>query len=321
MKKHLMLMNEAGDGTDLGGSAALPDFGNDFTPPDLEEEVVDDDKAAQPAGSPGTDDDLEGEETAEERLAREEEEARVEREARIRIPKARFDEAVDKERRRAEAAERRAAELEEAMQQRQQAGAAQAVTQARQTLAQLQDKYEELLVDGMREEARQVRTQIEHTRDQLQEARLAQIAEEARSRTLTTIKYETTLSAIESQYPELNPDGAQFSEDKANEVARLMQAFMSTGDDNVSALKQAVRYVMGAPAAAPAKAPAAKPEDRAVAARQKAAAAAARQPQPSDLTGASSAAAQPVPLKRMSMEQFSKLDEATLAKMRGDELA
>lgn len=316
LSRNQMLMNEAGDGNDLpGGAAALPDFGDEFVGDEVEE--LEAGAPAKTAAAPELEE--EGEETDEERIAREEEELRIERERRIRIPKARFDEAVGRERERAEQAERRAAELEAAMQQRQTQVAAGQVQQARTQLAALQDKYEELLVDGMREEAREVRMQIDAAREQMQEARVAQMAEEARARTLTTIKYETTLSAIEAQYPELNPDVDAFNETAANEVARLMQAFMSTGSDNVAALKDAVRYVMGAPAAGTAVAR--QPQDaRAVAARQKAAKAAAQQPLPTDLSGRASAAAQPVPLKKMSFEAFSKVDEAALSKLRGDEL-
>ena len=320
-----MIENDGAGGDLPGGAAALPDFGDDFTPTDGELDNAPPAEEVPPVVEPPKEDDLGEEETDEERMQREDEEARIERERRIRIPKARFDEAVNRERERAEAAERRAAELEAAMQERQAAAAAGQFQQARQTLAQLQDKYEELLVDGMRDEARQVRMQIEAAREQLQEARVAQMAEEARTRTLTTIKYETTLANIEGQYPELNPDNPEtYSEAHANEVARLMQGFMATGTDNITALKDAVRYVMGAPAARPnrAAAPAARAPaaDRAVAAREKAAAAAARQPQPTDLGGRTSAAPTPVPLSKMSPQQFAKLDEAALSKLRGDDL-
>lgn len=316
LRLNQMLMTENdGAGNDLpGGAAALPDFGDDFTSTD--------DPALEPAAvEPPAGEDLGDEETDEERMQREDEEARVEREKRIRIPKARFDEAVNRERERAEQAERRAQELEAAMQERQAAVAAGQFQQTRTQLAALQDKYEELLVDGMRDEARQVRMQIEAAREHLQEARVNQMAEEARARTLTTIKYETALSAIETQYPELNPDNAAvYSQDHANEVARLMQGFIATGADNTTALRDAVRYVMGAPTAAPARAAVAPAKDRAVAAREKAAVAAARQPQPTDLGGRSSAAPTPVPLSKMSFKQFSAIDEAALAKLRGDEI-
>lgn len=325
MKTRHFLLSPAGDGTDLGGSAVpvVDDpFGNDFIPTDDDLEVDDAAKPTETDDGAGAnpDPDAEGEETDEERIEREAEEARVAREARIRIPKTRFDEAVNRERARAEAAEARLAAFEAA--QRQQAAPAKpdVVAAAAQQLDTLQDKYEELLVDGEREQAREVRKQINQLQEYIQTERANQLAETARARTLGTLKYESTLASIEQQYPALNPDRAdEYDQAMADEVAGLMRSLMLSGMEQVQALQRAVKYVAGAPQE-PAKQAANAPASREEQARRKAAAAAAAQPQPTDLRGKTAAPPAPPAVKRMTLEQFSKIPEADLAKMRGDEL-
>jgi hypothetical protein len=325
MKTRHFLLSPAGDGTDLGGSAVpvVDDpFGNEFIPTDTDLETDDDPQPAKTGADAGADPDLdlEGEETDEERIEREAEEARVAREARIRIPKARFDEAVSRERARAEEAEARLAAFEAA--QRRQPAPAQtdAVAAATQQLDTLQDRYEELLVDGEREEAREVRKQINQLQEYVQSERANQLAETARARTLGTLKYESTLASIEQQYPALNPDRADdYDQNMADEVAGLMRSLMLSGVEQVQALQRAVKYVAGAPQQ-PAKQPANAPAGREEQARRKAAAAASAQPQPTDLRGKTAAPPAPPSLKRMTFEQFKNIPEADLAKMRGDEL-
>jgi len=95
----------------------------------------------------------------------------------------------------------------------------------------------------------------------------------------------------------------------------LVDAFMAQGKNNVQALRQAVKYVMGAPAAPATPAP----TQREVEARKKAAAVLAAQPPNTALTGKTAATA-PINFKGMTVEQFSKVDEETRAKARGDVL-
>ena len=272
------------------------------------------------------------EETPEEKIEREKEEAANKAEAdakkRIRIPKERVDEMQRKSREREDALNKRIQDLERGATKTQQN---EAVSELKTKAEKLQDEYEELLVDGKKVEAKAVRVQIEDIREKISDAKAAATSETARKTTIEELKYESTLSKIEADYPALNPDvGDQFDEAKAEEVADLMQGFMARGQARQVALMRAVKYVMGEPAAAAAvadKKEDAKPDTRAEDARRKAADAARKQPANSTKVGADSDKhggggkdKGEIDVMRLSQSKFNRLDEDTLSKLRGDEV-
>jgi len=269
----------------------------------------------------GLDDDLEGldetlegeDETEEERLAREEEEAARERDKRVRIPKDRFDEAVRKERERADALQ---AEIDNLRRPQTKQDAMPSMADIQAHLDTLQDQYEELLIDGMREDAREVRKQMTQIQNYVQDQKLQQAAVQAREGTLGTIKYETALAQLESRYPEINPDGDGFDEAVAAEVAELTKAFMAAGQSNVQAIQRAARYVLGEKTTTAVDTPAA----RTTAARARNASAAQRQPANTALTGRTASDRSTIDVTRLNQKSFSKLDEQAKSKLRGDEL-
>lgn len=247
-----------------------------------------------------------GEETDEEREDREAEEAKAAREANIRIPKARFDEAVGAERARAD---QLAAQLEQERAARQQPQGPNAFQKLAADIETLQDEYEELLIDGLKDEAKAVRTQLNRMRDKYTDARTHSITEQAKVETQQAAHYHNTLAGIEAAYPTLNPDHAQFNDAAAAEVADLMRAFVANGEASATALQRAAKYVMGT--AAPAA------PTRATASRQRAAEAQLRQPYDTAITGRTSAG-DAQGLHKVSFEEFKKLDDKTLARARGD---
>lgn len=286
------------------------DRGDDFDSFDDPDDVLD---PRQGDLLDGLDDMDGGEETDEEREEREAEEAARERDKRVRIPKERFDEAVNKERARADALQAKIDALERP-QTRQDNAPSMADIQAH--LDTLQDQYEELLIDGLRDDARDVRKQMTQIQNYVQDQKLQQAAVHAREGTLGTIKYETALAQLESQYPEINPDGDGFDADVATEVAELAQAFIAAGHSNVQALQRATRYVLGGKTTAATDVPAA----RTTAARARNASAAQRQPANTALTGRTAADRTGIDVTRLNQKAFSKLDEQMKSKLRGDEL-
>lgn len=293
-----------------------------------------DPKAAKPEDDKGEADKEEGEgdETDEEKAEREAAEAAENAEAdkakRIRIPKARFDEAVNKARAREEALKQEIAELRNG--QRRQADSASLQDLIKST-DELQDKYEDLILDGMKDEARKVRKQLEDAREQVFEARTNAKAQQTRSATIEELRYEADLASVEATWPQLNPDSPDtFDADAVEEVATLMEAFTAKGMARSTALKKAVKYVVGeapAPVASDAKATddLKKARDaRDQAARAKAAAANKQQPADQSAVGKDSDKAgkqsnvTTVDVMRMSQAQFAKVDEDTLARLRGD---
>lgn len=286
-------------------------------------------EAAEPeATEPETDSlgdvlDEEGDETAEEKAEREAAEAAEAAKKRIRIPKARFDEAQNKAR------AREAALLEEIEKLRggQQASATQLAVEERRTqISEMQDKYEDLILDGMKDEARKVRHTLDAMREELSDYQTSVKSDAARRSAIEELSYNASLANVESRYPTLNPDNEEFDPATTDEVASLMGMFVNSGVSRDAALARAVKYVLGAPPQARDVADAAAQgaaRKRAEAARAKAAAANKQQPANTNRVGvdsdkAGSADGSGIDVMRLSQDKFAKLDEETKARLRGD---
>ena len=269
------------------------------------------------------DPDKEGEETAEEKAERERLEAEEEKKKRIRIPKSRFDEALGKAKQREQAL---LDEIEKLKGGQQASATAKAVKDMRTEIDKLQDKYEDLILDGKKDEARKVRRQVEELRDELSEYQTNTKSEAARKAAIDEMSYNAQLAGYEAKYPALNPEHEDFDEDKTDEVATLLNAFVKAGQKRADALAKAVKYVLGAPPSGKAddddKAKDAA-EKRAAEARKKAAEANKRQPPDGKNVGLDSDKAGggkggDIDVLRLSQDKFAKLDEETKAKLRGD---
>jgi len=266
----------------------------------------------------------EGVETPEEKAERERLEAEAEAKKRIRIPKARFDEAQAKARAREQAL---LEEIEKLKGGQQASVTQQAVNEAKAKIDELQDKYEDLILDGKKDDARKVRKQIDAMREELLEFTTSVKSDAARRAAIDDLSYNAQLASYESKYPALNPDNEAFDSAKTDEVASLMSAFTKSGDNRSVALAKAVKYVLGEPAA-PARTDeaAALAQRRAEEARRKAAEANSKQPSSLAKVGLDSDKAGGAPgtsgidIMRLSQDKFAKLDEETKARLRGDEM-
>ena len=265
----------------------------------------------------------EGDETPEEKAEREKQEAEEAKKRNIRIPKSRFDEAQAK----ARAREQALLEEIEKLKGGQQASATQkAVSDMKSKIEELQDKYEDLILDGKKDEARKVRKQVDAMREELVEYQTSVKSDAARKAAVDELSYNAQLAGFEAKYPALNPEHEDFDEDQTNEVATLLNAFVKSGTKRSEALAKAVKYVLGAPPEQKVSdAAKALAEERAKKAREKAAEADKKQPPSSVKVGLDSDKAgkggeQGIDVMRLSQDKFSKLDEETKAKLRGDEL-
>lgn len=314
-----------------GAAGAGDDKGNDVTV-DRGDEVK---SPLDGAGKGGEGDDAgkdgaakgdkldEGEETPEEKAEREKQEAEEAKKRNIRIPKSRFDEAQAK----ARAREQALLEEIEKLKGGQQASATQkAVSDMKSKIEELQDKYEDLILDGKKDEARKVRKQVDAMREELVEYQTSVKSDAARKAAVDELSYNAQLAGLEAKYPALNPEHEDFDEDRTNEVATLVNAFMKYGTKRSEALAKAVKYVLGAPPEQKVSdAGKVLAEQRAKTAREKAAEADKKQPPNSAKVGLDSDKAgkggeQGIDVMRLSQDKFSKLDEETKAKLRGDEL-
>jgi hypothetical protein len=311
----------AGDDGAASGSGTQPvDRGDDLQSPldsaGKGDEPKDDDKEK-------VDLDKEGEETEEEKAERLRLEAEEEKKKRIRIPKARFDEAISKAKQREQALLEEIERLKGGLQA---SATVKAVNEMRAKIDELQDKYEDLILDGKKDEARKVRRQIDTLRDELTEYQTSTKSEAARRAAIEEMSYNAMLAGYEAKYPALNPEHEDFDEDKTNEVASLLNAFVKAGMKRTDALAKAVKYVLGNPPAAgkgeggdKAKELA---EQRAAEARKKAAEANKKQPPDGKNVGLDSdkagGKAGDIDVLRLSQDKFAKLDEETKARLRGD---
>ena len=315
------------DGSDTGGGDSV-DRGDDVKSPldnagkgdklDPDEDDKSKDKGDK------ADPDKEGEETAEEKAERERLEAEEEKKKRIRIPKSRFDEALGKAKQREQAL---LDEIEKLKGGQQASATAKAVRDMRDEIDKLQDKYEDLILDGKKEEARKVRRHVEALRDELSEYQTNTKSEAARKAAIDEMSYNAQLAGYEAKYPALNPEHEDFDEDKTDEVATLLTAFVKSGQKRADALAKAVKYVLGAPPAAGKGGDDDKTkglaDQRAAEARKKAAEANKKQPPDGKNVGLDSDKAGggkggDVDVLRLSQDKFAKLDEETKAKLRGD---
>ena len=314
-----------------GAAGAGDDKGKD-TPVDRGDEVK---SPLDEAGKGGEGDDAgkdgaakgdkldEGDETPEEKAEREKQEAEEAKKRNIRIPKSRFDEAQAKARQREQAL----LEEIEKLKGGQQASATQkAVSDMKSKIEELQDKYEDLILDGKKDEARKIRKQVDAMREELVEYQTSVKSDAARKAAVDELSYNAQLAGFEAKYPALNPEHEDFDEDQTNEVAALLNAFVKSGTKRADALAKAVKYVLGAPPEQKVgEAASLLAAERAKKAREKAAAADKKQPPNTTKVGldsdkAGSGGEHGIDVMRLSQDKFAKLDEETKARLRGDEL-
>ncbi len=319
----LNLMTPAGDGTGGGASA---DRGDDWTPTTetppaaatTTEETVDDDVKVATG---------ETETTEPARDATGKFAPKPKGDEGATIPKARFDSAVQKERERAETAERLLAEATRANNQ----------IQRNADVSQLEAKVQELraaerkaTIDNDEERAAQLSSEADRLNRQIAIQQAGDMTAAAKDAALESMRMELAVENIETNYPQLDENSEEFDQDITDDVLDKQRGYMERERLSPSkALLKAVKYVMGrqAPAAAtePAKtglSAASKGQDRKAAAVAKNLDAAARQPASTKPVGADSdkhGQTKDLPeASQMTFAEFSALPDATKSKMRGD---
>lgn len=258
-----------------------------------------------------------------------------------RIPLSRHKELLEKER-------SKRAEAERALQATQ-AGRVVAQTNAQITekedkLIALEASYNKLMADGDVDKATAAMREIRKLDREVNDARSDLKIAAAEARAIETTRYNITLERIEAAYPELNEDHEDFDADKAQDVMDLQASYVARrGMNQGQALQKAVEKLLGKAGNKqteaidvtprvpkddkdekedPAKAAAAKRKADAV---KKTAETVSKTPsdlnkqgKDSDRHGGGAVTAEDA--MKMNDDEFSKLDERTLARMRGDEL-
>ena len=316
------------DGSDLPGGDA--DYGDDFTPTDDGAEDVPaakDDAGDEPAAA---DEDL--------RAAAEELEEGTEEAKKTGTPKSgkgkfipldRHEKLLKKERARREELE---AQLSQSRAGQQMAQANEDLSRVEDELVAMEARYNDLLAEGDTQAAAHLMTQIRRKNAELNSITAAQRDAEVMARAVEKVRFDEALDRIEEAYPELDPDSDEYDEDTYQDVYDLMMAGRQRGLSATKALQRAVARVMGAETTAQKRATTATPRvnENDVASRRRGEAvrrnldAARRTPPATHRISANNDAAGGAltakAVMNMSEDDFEKLSDKDLARLRGDVL-
>lgn len=220
---------------DLDNLAPAPDIDN-FDPKGLDrgdalvanDPVIDPVEEPEPKAANPVEEPEPAEEPTADPVKEPEEQPRDEKGKFAGIPKARFDEAVGKERELREAAERRAVELE-----RQLANAEQSKVKTAQLeeleagIVALEKKHADLLIDGNVEGAAAVMREIRLSERQIARAEAATLSSQQTSQALESERFDTAVARLEADYPLLNPKSDTYDEDLVGFVLSKQRDLMT----------------------------------------------------------------------------------------------
>lgn len=239
------------------------------------------------------------------------------------IPKARFDELRRKKDAQIEAAENRARELEEKLKLTE--GPA-TVQEAEAILEQKIELHQNLLADGKLAEAKGIFKEINALNRRIARLEIQPVVQNLAHEAVRADTLEGVIDMYTSEFPEFREGSKEFDQELVNEVAELQTAFQAMGHSPAKALKKAADMVIKANQLSASSDRGAEPEKKGKASDRKAAAVktnvdvAGRQPPGLSTVGTDSdkMGASNIDVSSLSQEAFSKIDENTLKRLRGD---
>lgn len=251
-----------------------------------------------------------------------------------RIPLSRHEQILAKERERREALE---TELAKVKKGEETAQVNDVIAKAETKVDELQAQYDKEIADGNLDKAKtlmkELRTLERNIADQKAEIKAVVATETA----VETMRYDIVVDRIEAAYPEMDPKHEDFDREKMLEVLELKEAYGLKGYKPSAALQKAVNIILGAATGKQktatevkpkvdeaAAAAAAKKEGVKEAATKTAIDAVNKQPPATGKIGVEHDKAGGVldakKVMSMNQEEFAKIDERELARMRGDDL-
>lgn len=212
---------------------------------------------------------------------------------------------------------------------------------AQDRLIGLEAEHAKLMNDGKPEEAAKKMTEIRKLSESVNDIRTDLKVAAAESRAYERARYDTTVERVQAAYPVLNDDNKdhddpeqRFNPALVSKVLRVAKAYQIDGMPPAAALQEAVKDLLGEPKTAKQKEAVevkarvseadAKKAQREEEARRKAADAAGKQPANDKTLGKDSdklgggGTLSTADVMKMNFNDFSKLDEATLSRLRGD---
>jgi hypothetical protein len=159
-----------------------------------------------------------------------------------KIPKSRFDEAVQKER--AEKAEL-ANRLQQYQQRDQQLKEAENFEASEAKVKELLKQHSSLLADGDLDKASEVMGAVLQLRDDMQNVRMEKRADNARNSAKIEVQYDATVDRLEAEYPEINPDSDAFDQTAVRRVQMMVTGLMQNeGKNPAEALQEATDILL-----------------------------------------------------------------------------
>ena len=310
-------MDEA-KGGDEGGGAGGEDRGDGH-------EVIEEGKPDEKDEKDEKPDEKDEKDEKEKKEKEEKEEKKEEK----RIPKSRFDQAVQKERAAREAAEKQAQELQAKLDSQTKDVKVEEIEAA---IDALEEDLDKALADNNPAEKTRLRKEIRQMNQQLARAEATQMSRAATALAVEQIRYDSLVSQLEAAHPEINPDHESYDNDLAAEVIDLKEAYEAKGMSSTDALRKATKYVIREAAKAEAKG---EEEGDDAEAQKKAADEAAKRKEEAIKKGLEAKGKQPPNAKggtdsdkagggkeknvnKMSQKDFDDLPEDELRRMRGD---
>jgi len=249
----------------------------------------------------------------------------------VRIPKSRFDEAVNKEREAREAAERRAQEAERKLAESTvQKSVVQEIERIEGEVEALEVKYQELLLDGNTAEAAKVMKQIRLAERQIATTEAESRAQATTAKAIEADRLEVAIARLESEHPEFNTQSENYDEDLVGLVLTKQRTLIQEGMSPSAALTKAgkdvaERFLKRDEAPEPKKeeglGAAAKPDDRKKEAVAKAIETQNAQAPSTKEVGLDSdkLGEKGLPdVTKLSVEEFDALPESTKARLMGN---
>lgn len=254
-----------------------------------------------------------------------------------RIPLKRHKEMLEREREKREDLER---QLKQYQGSKELADTSKEIGDLENQIAAKETEYAKALADGETEKAAKLGVEIRKLDRQISDLNAQHKIAAAEARAVETTRYQIALERVEAAYPQLNEDHDDFDKEVYDEVVDLMGAYRARGLTPTDALQKSVRMVFRGVSKTSAQEKAATvtprvdkdevdPEkikaERKKGAIDKALEAVEKSPgTATSKNGLNSNEAGGVrsakDVIKMSQDDFAKLDEKELARLRGDEI-
>lgn len=208
-----------------------------------------------------------------------------------------------------------------------------ALTKAESDLITLEERHAKEVADGEVATANKTNAEIRKLDKAISTQRVALATDAAEARAYERVRYDTVVERIEEAYPMMNPDlPDEYDKGKVASVTRMAKAFQMEGMTPAKALQEAVKDILGEPTtkkqtAAVDVTPKVTEAEAAAASRKEAATKRAldadgKQPPTAAKVGQNSDALGGglgnVDVMKLNQDDFAKLDEAELSRLRGD---